>query len=445
MDFSPERLLDQLRSLPQPREYWLALSGGADSIVLLHALVELRDTLKLPVRAVHVHHGLYPDADRWAAHCDRVCRDRAVPLTQCRVQIERQPGESLEALARAARYAEMERLLPAQAMLFTAHHGNDQAETILLQLLRGAGPAGLAGAAKLRSFGAGWLARPLMDFARDDLRDYARAQGLSWVEDPSNADLAFDRNYLRHEVMPLLRSHWPGADVTLARSAKHCGEAQTVLDEVAAALFAVEPSNTAFRLQVKSLLALSGIKQRLLLRHWLRGTGLPTPDTNRLQRIVDEVARARDDAAPCVAWPGAEIRRFQGMLCAMPPLAKAQQDLRIAWRNGKTLPLPAGLGTLRWETGGLWLARAAVEAGRVEIRFGAKVDSAVPVGRQGRRNFKRLCQEWGIPPWLRQRVPLVFIDGQLATLGDYGVCEPFGCAPGAEAVGLVWERPVYLR
>lgn len=441
----PERLLAKLRSLPSAPAYWVALSGGVDSIVLLHALVGLRDELKRPLRAVHVHHGLCSNGAEWVVHCQTVCRDWSVPLELCHLQIERRSGESLEALARVARYGAFERLLPAQTMLLTAHHGNDQAETILLQLLRGAGPAGLAGAAELRTLGAGWLARPLLDVSRRNLRDYAVSHGLRWIEDASNADRSFDRNYLRHEIMPLVRSRWPGADVALARSAKHCGDAQGILDEVAASLFADEPSNTAFRLQVKFLLGLSDTKQRLLTRHWLRRSGLPMPDTNRLTRIVDEVARARHDAAPCVTWPGAEIRRFQGMLYAMPPLPEAPNIVPTLWQNESTLQLPKGLGSLKWEVGGLGMDRRAVDAGRVEIRFGAKVAAAVPFGRRGRRSLKRLCQEWSVPPWLRQRVPMVFIDSRLAAIGDYGACEPFGCEPGADAVGLSWERPAYLR
>lgn len=441
----PERLLAKLRTLPSAPAYLVALSGGVDSIVLLHALVGLRDELKRPLRAVHVHHGLYSNADEWAIHCQTVCRDWSVPLELCHLQIERQPGESLEALARVARYRAFERLLPARAMLLTAHHGNDQAETILLQLLRGAGPAGLAGAAELRALGAGWLARPLLEISRRNVRDYAVSHGLCWIEDPSNMDRSFDRNYLRHEIMPLLHSRWPGADAALLRSAKHCSDAQGILNEVAASLFADEPSNTAFRLQVKFLLGLTADKQRLVLRYWLRCGGLPMPDTNRLTRIVDEVARARDDAAPCVSWPGAEIRRFQGLLCAMPPLPAVPDDVRLSWQNGTILRLPMDLGSLKWEVGGLSLDKTAVDAGRVEIRFGENVGATVPFGRRGRRSFKRLCQEWGVPPWLRQRVPMVFIDGRLAAIGDYGACEPFGCEPMVDAVGLSWQRPAYLR
>ena len=445
MTFSLERVRDKLRSLPQPAAYWVALSGGVDSTVLLHVLVKLRDVLLTPLRAAHVHHGLYPDADYWAMHCQAICRDWSVPLTLSRVQVARRTGESLEAVARTARYGALQELLPAHAMLLTAHHRDDQAETVLLQLLRGAGPAGLAGAAELRPVGKGWLARPLAGVTREDLREYAVAHELSWVEDASNADRSFDRNFLRHEILPVLQSRWPGVAATLARSAQHCGEAQAVLDEVAAELFDSESSNSTYRLQVKALLALPDIKQRLLLRYWLRSSGLPVPDTNRLRRVVDEVARARGDATPCVTWSGAQIRRFQGMLYAMPPLTEAPQRVHLPWRGADSLRLPNALGALHWDVGGLWLDRTAVETGELEIRFGDSVAATAPAGRQGRRSFKRLCQEWGVPPWLRQRVPLIFIDGRLAAIGDYGVCEPFGCAPGARAAGLNWERPAYLR
>jgi tRNA(Ile)-lysidine synthase len=251
---------------------------------------------------------------------------------------------------------------------------------------------------------------------------------------------------LRHQVLPRLQARWPGLNRTLARSAAHCAEAQQILDEVAAELFAAAAGNRPYRLSVPQLRALPPHRQRLLLRHWLRLSQLPVPDTNRLNRLVSEVAAARDDAAPRVAWPGAEVRRFQGLLYAMPLLPPAPGDLVLPWPAERaSVALPAGLGRLVRGADGVLALPAAVGEAPLTVRFGGAGVTATPAGRRGRRSFKRLCQEWGVPPWLRERVPLLYAGDRLVAVGDYGACEPFAPGPGAACLSLRWERPAYLR
>ncbi len=284
----------------------------------------------------------------------------------------------------------------------------------------------------------------MLGWDRAALRDYALRRGLTWLEDPSNAEVAFDRNYLRHQVLPRLQARWPGYSATLARSAAHCAEAQQVLDELAAELFAAAPQNAPYRLSIDQLLGLPPPRQRLVLRHWLQLSGVPRPDANRLQRLVTEVALARPGAAARVAWPGGEVRRCQGTLRAMPPLPPVPPRTALPWAgDADRLELPPGLGCLRLGGAGLALPAGAWRQAGVSVRFGT-AESATPLGRQGRRSFKRLCQDWAIPPWLRQRVPLVYLDDRLAVVGDYGVCEPFAVAPGEPALRLGWERPAWL-
>lgn len=445
MSFSAARLQDCLQSLPEAREYWVAFSGGMDSTVLLHALSHVDVSRRPSIHAIHINHGLHVEADTWAAHCARICRALDVPLLSESIVVDTSSGRGMEAAARDARYAAMAMLLPSQAVLLSAHHRDDQAETVLLQLLRGAGVAGLAGAAKVSRFAQGWLARPLLDWARSDLHAYAVANHLEWIDDPSNSDVRFDRNYLRHEVLPVLRRRWPSADKALARSAAHCGEAYELLETSASSLFAASAENKAYRLSVIQLLGLPRSMQRLLLRHWLRVSVLPLPDANRLDRIITEVAMARPDAKPRVVWPGGEIRRFRDLLYALPGLPAQPMIGRLNWRHGEELTLPAGLGTMRWGQSTARLPRQVKLASNLEIRFGEADGSYTPVGRRGRRSFKRLCQDWGIPPWLRTLVPLLYVDERLAAVGDYGVCEPFGTAPGGAVSGLLWERAAYLR
>ena len=251
-----------LAALPPARRYYVAFSGGLDSQVLLHALAQLRRELAAPVAAVHIHHGLSPNADRWAAQCDAACAALAIPCEVRHVQARHAAGESREAAARAARYAAFAQILDTDDMLLTAHHQDDQAETLLLMLLRGAGVAGLAGMPAWRGLGRGRLARPLLSLSRQTLRDYALRCGLRWIEDESNFDTSLHRNFLRHEVLPRLREAWPAADRTLARSAAHLGEATELLAELAAGDVTALAGGAAGTLAVGGLVTLSPARAR---------------------------------------------------------------------------------------------------------------------------------------------------------------------------------------
>jgi tRNA(Ile)-lysidine synthase len=411
---------------------------------LLHALNLSADKLAAPLRAVHVHHGLLPDADRWTEHCRTTTKRLAVPCDILSVNAAPRPGESPESRARQARYGALAAHLPDRAMLLTAHHRDDQAETVLLQLLRGAGPAGLAAMAALAKRDFGWLGRPLLDIEQIDVRAYAERHALVWVDDPSNADTRLDRNYLRLEVMPLLRARWPGLGVALARSAGHCAAAERLTAARGARLLATATSSDRYQLPLAYLLQQTVDDQALLLRHWLVAGGLPLPDANRLRRLVSEVALAGANAMPMVRWPGAEVRRWRGALYAMPTLPEIPDAAQIAWPTGRALALPGGLGELVLGESGLALDAGVIESGKLSVRFRGEGVAATPAGRKGRRSFKRLCQDWGIPPWLRQRIPLFYVDDRLVAIGDLLACEPFGASAAGQVVRLLWNRPPYL-
>ncbi|MEN9847337.1 MAG: hypothetical protein RL368_77, partial [Pseudomonadota bacterium] len=218
--FDPTQLLQTLQELPPCRRYWVAYSGGLDSHVLLHALAKLRTHCTAHLHAVHIHHGLNPRADEWAKHCQQVCADLGIPSTVHAIHIPRNTGASLEALARDARYAALKSIIGEGEVCFTAHHGDDQAETVLLQLFRGAGVAGLSAMPRSAPLGNGWQVRPLLNYSRTQLQHYATTQQLHWIEDDSNLDLRFDRNFLRHAVLPILRQRWGSLSPTLQRVAQ---------------------------------------------------------------------------------------------------------------------------------------------------------------------------------------------------------------------------------
>ena len=425
---------------PGARGWWVAFSGGLDSRALLHALASARDELEAPLGAVHVEHGLHPDAADWAADCRAFCASLDVPFEHLRVDARPGPGESPEAAARAARYRALREWLPEGHALLTAHHRDDQAETLLLQLLRGAGPHGLAAMPEQAAFGHGHLIRPLLGLGRSDLCQYAETAGLEWIEDPANRELRYDRNLLRHEILPRLARRWPAAAAVLARDAELQAEAAALLDDLAALDLAPAQGRVAGTLSVPALCCLTPRRRRNLLRHWLREQGLRPPSRAVLRHIECDMLEAEADAMPRVHWPEGEVRRFQDALYAMPPLPPAPDSATIVPWDGGPLALPQAGGRLEVRrVTGQGLAQRLLETG-LEIRFRRGGERLRPAGSPHRRTLKHLLQEAGIPPWERERLPLVYSRDELVAVAGLWVAE--GATARGEEPGLLlhWSR-----
>ncbi len=420
----PEFLLPRLTALPAARKGWVAYSGGLDSSVLLHALATIRDRFPFALYALHIDHGLHRDSHRWAAYCARTCARLGVSLqTRC-LDLTPARGESLEAVARQARYESMAELLGSDDLLLTAQHRDDQAETLLLALLRGSGPAGLAAMPPAAPLGRGWLVRPLLELGRAELLDYARSQKLHWLEDPSNRDLGHDRNSLRHRILPRLKERWPACATSIARSAAHCAEAKAIIDPVARKAVLEAAGQGPGTLSIERLLDLALPLRKAVLRQWLRGQGRVPPDAGNLDRILTEVMTARADANPLVAWPGCEVRRYRDDLFAMAPLPPAPAPGPIHWCKG-VLTLQDGLGCLEFlASDGRDLDPQDVFAHGLAVCFGV-TGFLCRRGRGGRRrSLKKLFQEQGVPPWVRTYIPLIFAQGDLVAVGNLWICYP---------------------
>lgn len=437
----PDRILHFFNHvLPSPGSYWVSFSGGVDSTVLLYLLASVRAQLPAPLHAIHIDHGLQTASADWAAACRVRCAELDVPFETRRVDARAMRGQGPEAAAREARYAAIASVIGPGGMLLTAHHQQDQAETVLLQMLRGAGTSGLAGMPPCRRWQQGWLARPLLGTSRESIVQWARDAGLSWIEDPSNSAHGADRNFLRHRVLPALVERWPAAVQSIARSARLCAEADDIIAEQADAdLRAVEVAG-ADRLQVAGLCALDAARRANVLRRWLQRQGAAPMPAARMYQALEQLCHARSDAAVRVAWAGHALRRFQGQVW----LLEGETDNtpsaeRRAW-SGESLDLGPGLGRLytRLAPGGIdprhW------HQAKIEIDYrpaGARYRLA---GRQGSRDFKHVAQELGIPPWLRDRVPVILINGQPAAIAGHAVCEPFAVT-GNQGIWPVWESP----
>lgn len=429
-----------MQGLPAAHRYHLAFSGGLDSTALLHCLAGVRDRLPGELQALHVHHGLQADADAWGAHCKALCYDLSIPYQQIELTLISTQGQSLEAMARDARYAALADVIQEGEMLLTAQHQDDQAETLLLQLMRGSGPAGLAAMPRLLGFGPGWLARPLLDVPRAAVEEYARQYRLSWVEDPSNRDQRFDRNFIRQRVMPLLRDRWPAASATIARSARLSGELQGLVNDQATEDLQSVRGPWPGTLSVSGLLSLSPARRRSLLRHWVRELGGALPGSRHLRRIEDECLLARRDATPLVHWGDCEVRRFRDGLFLLRPQPPHDPCQVIPWSGVESLSLPSDLGRLVLEATAAGISWQQWLHARVEVRFRQGGERCLVAGSKRHRRLKTLFQEWQVPPWDRERIPLLFIDGELAAIPGYLCCEPFRALPGEVAVMPRWVK-----
>ena len=419
--------------IAEPVPLLVGLSGGLDSSVLLHALAQDPAILRLGLRAMHVHHGLQASADDWAAHCARFCESLDVPLSIVKVSVDRDSGDGLEAAARKARYGAFESALTAGEVLVTAHHRDDQAETFLLRALRGSGPDGLAAMRPWRKFATGRHWRPLLDTPCDDLLAYAQRHGLSWLDDPSNLDSRHDRNFLRNEILPLLRGRWPQADASFARSAVLNADAIELLGQEDALALAMARSVDPQALSASALLELPAPRRARVLRRWIEALGFPPLPGEGVAQIESDLLTARADARARFEWRDVVIERWRDLLHVQRQCEPLPAGWNTGWDGSEPLPLPGG-GSLVLEG-----TQALASPCRVSARRGG--ERILLPGRTHSHALKNVLQELGVPPWEREALPLVHDPvGELVAVADFAYSAAFDTWLRGKGARLHWRR-----
>jgi len=424
--------LSEVLSRHEGRPVLVGFSGGLDSSVLLHACAASPTLRESGLRAIHVHHGLHRDADAWAAHCERSCNALAIPLVVARVSVKGDAGDGPEAAARHARHAAFNDTLLEGEVLALAHHRDDQAETFLLRALRASGPDGLAAMRPWRPFGRGWLWRPLLDLPRAQLLAYAREHDLRWIEDPGNVDTGFDRNFLRHRVMPLLRERWPHVDAAFARSAALSDEAVDLLAAGDTPALADARREDPHALDATMLSRLPAARRARVLRRWIAELGLPPLPAEGIARIEHELLPAAADRVAGFAWHGALVRRWRDLLHADWQRAPLPADWTRPWDGREPVRLPDG-GLLALEGAGHFDATLLLGARQGGERI------TLP-GRGHSHALKHVLQALGVPPWLRERLPLLSgPQGELLAAGDVVYSAHFDAWLRANDARLHWS------
>lgn len=444
MTFTPQSLLPYLPEITPVASWYVGLSGGLDSTVLLHALCALQ--LPVAIRALHINHQISPNANAWQAQCATFCTSINIPFVAEKVTVKNS-GRGIEDAARTARYAMFEKYLSANDVLLTAHHADDQAETLLLRLMRGTGPRGLAAMAHTRALGDGVLHRPLLHFSRAELEAYAQHHQLTWVDDESNSDTHYDRNFLRAQIMPVLQARWPQFKQKWQQTTELCADNEMLLAEIAVqdlVVVQLRDERLGSSISLTEFLSLSTVRQQNLLRHWLRARGFTLPEQQHWQQLYQQLDNARADSEMDVSWGNVSLRSYQQRLYVLPLEFFAQQPLS----QTTTFSLHKGSEKILLPWGYLQLDLVGVDAGlhriknlptelRVAYRHGG--ERCKPAGRHHSQTLKRLLQEYALEPWLRDKIPLVYASDELVAVGDLWVCAEFVAADDEQGVSLIWQ------
>ncbi len=403
---------------------FIAYSGGIDSHALLH-LVCSETRLKSKITAVYIDHGLQQEAEQWAIHCESVSLSLSVKFKCIKVNAQKVHGKSPEEIAREARYSALKPLLDKDDVLLLGQHREDQMETVLLRLFRGSGVKGLSGMALSTSFGVGKMLRPFLNIPKQDIVNYAEQNKLQWIEDPSNLSNAFDRNYLRNNIIPNLKSRWPALDKTIARSAQHCAKSDHLLQGLGEQLLNIVLDEKDQTLDITQLLGFSCEKQQLIIRQWFCYLKLRMPSEKKLEQILAEVVLSKPSANPEVQEQGYYLKRYRNKLYCLKQRAINQMMVNKIWSDdARQINLNNGFSLERVSSSD-GISKSLWHKSEISIKFREGSEKIKLSGRKGHHSLKNLFQEKSIPPWERIQLPLVYLNDQLVAISDLWISADF--------------------
>ena len=421
-----------------PAHIYIGYSGGVDSHVLLHLCASIT-SIKDKITAVYVHHGLQIEAESWSRHCKKTAENLGVEFILLRVNAVAGQGESPEEAARNARYTALKTLIGVNDVLLVAQHRDDQLETVLLQLFRGSGLRGLSAMPERMPFGRGLMLRPLLNVSKSVIDDYAREHALNWVEDPSNLSHDYDRNFLRNAVLPILKQRWPACDKTVARSARHCADAQALISDLAEELF-LRIFNAADKtLCISRLKSYKTSKQSFVIRQWLQTFNLKMPSLAFVEQLQSEVLSSRKDGGPELSVQGYCVRRYRDKLYCLKQAAPEIVQDRL-WSSGQASIKVSEHQTLSCVSSSSGICFEQWRKATIAVKARGGGEKIRLPGRKGHHTLKKLFQEAAIPPWEREAIPLVYLDNKLAAVGDLWISADFYSEKAQGCISLCLHR-----
>ncbi|MEM8843447.1 MAG: tRNA lysidine(34) synthetase TilS [Pseudomonadota bacterium] len=418
-----KKITTALDRIDQNNTIWIAFSGGIDSAVLLHAVTSVAKDTGHTVKAIHIDHQIHKDSKEWSEFCKNQCRILSVFYRSISVELKYVSELGVEGSARIARYQAFEDILESEDILLTAHHADDQVETILLQLFRGAGVQGLTGCAMQRDLGKAQMLRPLLEVSRQQIEEYAKSYELSWLEDPSNKSIQYDRNFLRHEVLPLINMRWHGLRETIARSSQWQTESSYLLDRLAKQ--DLEFSDVLENpIPIKKLKCLDSTSMKNALRWWMRENKFPMPSAQILNHIISDVINSSQDSEACVRWQHCECRKYRNKLYLLEQLNAHDSNQMYEWN----IELPLQIDSLGLTLTQEKLLEHGVKCDQLEtllVKFRQGGETIKPRGRGCHKDLKTLFQEASVEPWLRDRIPLLYRNESLIFVWGYWIQEGY--------------------
>ena len=434
---SKEDFYSFLTACPDSNKYWIACSGGMDSCVLLHLFYLNKDRIKQDIEVIYVNHKLQKKNDEWEVFCEHLCQSYGLKFSGLKLTALRPKEKSVEEWAREQRYNLIAECIGNDDILFTAHHQDDQIETFFLHVLRGSGPRGLVSMPVIREFSKGYLVRPLLDITRCELHDYAKQHKLEWHNDPSNQDSRFNRNFLRNEILPLIQGRWPSYRKSVNRLIRHQQEVKLLLDEIAEEDFKKTYIQTTRGIDLNQISSLSDSRKKNLISFWLKKLDFNLPGSKHLEQILTDIFTASEDSNPCVNWDGVQIRRYRNVMYAIEPMSEHNFSEKYQWDLKKSLQVLDD-SLIASPVRGKGLTKKCIKDDIVEIRYRQGGEKIHPQNQNISKTVKQLFQEKGVLPWYRDRIPLVYIEGQLALIPGLCIDEKF-CAKNNEvAWNIEW-------